>query len=189
MSLTVIVNCNPKKANEYRNSVVVSDSVYTTDSLSFSSQIKLLIENKESAFYPNSYSLTEDVVIDSIIYSPDRLKAAFFVIVKKPNSSLVASENRSGYHYDAKAFLAQRDEEKAEWNLKWFRIMNINRYSKYDEISNQIRSYYLEDLHKVKNSKGESRYRYNLSDSRFWESPAWSQKSQMLEQNFSGDGG
>lgn len=188
----VIISCDPDSniPEKFKNATVVSDSAYTIDSLFFSDHIKSMIKKGEGAFFADSYnSKTSEVYIDSIIYSPDLTKAAFFVIVKNSNNSLLVSDNPEGFHYNAKCFLAQRDSTANNWSLKWFRIMNMNRYSKYDEISNQVRKRYFEDLKKIDNEDGNSRYKYNLDDVRFWSSPAWSDSAQMLERNYSGDGG
>ncbi len=185
----ILVSCssNTSTPKEFENAVSVSDSIYAQDSSYFVTQIMSLIEKKESAFYPESYSFTSQVHIDSILYSPDLTKSAFFVILKKPNSVILGMENTEGSHFDAKTFLAEKDDKSGEWSLKWFRIMNINRYSNYNEISKLIRTRYFEDLCKINDEDGKSRYKYNLNDVRFWESSAWSKEPQMLEQNFSGD--
>ena len=185
----ILVSCRSDMSTpkEFENVVRVSDSTYTEDSLYFATQIMSLIEKKESAFYPESYSFTLQVYIDSILYSPDLTKSAFFVILKKPNNVIMGMENTKGSHFDAKTFLAERNGGSGEWTLKWFRIMNINRYSNYNEISKLIRKRYFEDLRKINNEDGQSRYKYNLNDVRFWESSAWSKKPQMLEHNFSKD--
>ena len=185
-----MISCSSKTSTpkEFENVVSVSDSTYSQDSLYFATQITSLIEKKESAFYPKTYNhLTSEVFIDSIVYSPDLKKAAFFVIIKNSNKELLVTDNPEGSHFDAKTFLAERNDESGEWALKWFRIMNINRYSNYNEISKLIRKRYFEDLSKINNEDGQSRYKYNLNDVRFWESSAWSKKPQMLEHNFSGD--
>jgi hypothetical protein len=175
--------------DQYLNKTAVSDSTYFADSTFFMQNIDSLIEDQASAFYPKSYSSTSQIFIDTIVYSPDSLKSAFFVILKKPNSSLLVSDNPKGFHFDAKCFLAQRDSISEPWKVKWFRIMDINRYSEYESISSQIQKRYFEDLVKIKDESGKSRYGVNLNDVRFWDSPAWSGKAQMLEQNFSGNGG
>jgi hypothetical protein len=188
--LLAVFGCESSKTpDQYLNKTAVSKSTYLADSTFFIQQIDSLIENKESAFYPKSYSSTSQIFIDTIVYSPDSLKAAFFVILKNPNSSLLATDNPDGFHFDAKCFLAQRVSVLKPWKIKWFRIMNINRYPEYNEISDQIHKRYFEDLVKIKDESGKSRYGVNLNDIRFWNSPAWSGKAQMLEQNFSGNGG
>tara|TARA_R110000868_G_C10868093_1_gene762048 strand:- start:890 stop:1471 length:582 start_codon:yes stop_codon:yes gene_type:complete len=187
--LTVLGCESSGTPDSYLNKTTISDASYRTDSSFFSHKIDSLIKNKESAFYPKSYSSTSEIYIDTIVYSPDSLKSAFFVILKKPNSSLLVSDNPKGFHFDAKCFLAQRDSISEPWKVKWFRIMNINRYSEYESISSQIQKRYFEDLIKIKDETGKSRFGVNVNDLRFWDSPAWSEKSQMLEHNFSGNGG
>lgn len=188
----MLVGCSSDDTTpgEFKNKTTVSDSAYAQDSLYFSNQIMSFIKEEKSAFYPKSYDhLTSKVYIDTILYSPSKLKAAFFAIIKNSNSKLLVSDNPDGFHFNAKCFLARRDSLSNNWDLKWFRIMNINRYSDYEEISKQIRKRYFVDLEKIDSEDGTSRYKYNLNDVRFWDGPAWSNDLQSLERNYSGDGG
>lgn len=187
--LVIITGCNNSNTTppEYRNATLVPHNIYSEDSLAFIKQIQELVESRESGFYPISYSYTSQIYIDTLIYSPNRLKAVFFVILKKPNSAVVGMNNYKETHFDAKAFLAERTDTLDYWDIRWFRIMNLNRYPTYDLISKKIHQRYFIDLIKIKNHEGESRYKYNLGDIRFWDGPVWDQEIQMREMNISGD--
>lgn len=177
---------------EYRNNVQVESRMYTADSLIFINYVLDGIQNKNVSFYRDYYTYTHKVFIDTIIYNPELNRVAFLVIFELPNHTLITPYNISqpypdGYHFNAKCFLAQRDTLSTEWDMKWFRIMNLNRYSTYDRISSRMRQFYFEQLNDIKTHGGKSRYLYNMNDSRFWESPAWTERAQMLEKNVSGD--
>lgn len=182
--------CNKSSVStpaEYVNNVNVRSNLYTVDSTYFANRILNNAKMNEGAYYPDSYRYTKSAVVDTIIYSPENDKAILFVMVEIPNKVILGWEGRDGYHFDAKCFLAQRDTVPGEWNMKWFRIMNLNRYSSYGQISLSMRRFYFEDLKEIKSHVGESRYLYNVNDSRFWDSPAWTERAQMLEKNVSGD--
>lgn len=145
------------------------------------------IEQNEGAYHAKRFDKDlSTVFIDSILYSNDYLRAVFFAITRDSNETLLTVSNKDGYHYNARVFIASRSSTAGEWNVKWFRIMNINRYSNYTDISELVRTSYFVDLASIRNENGESRYKYNVNDIRFWDGPVWDEGAQMLEQHFSG---
>ena len=175
---------------QYLNRTVVSDSLYTSDSLVFVNQMLSFIAKEESAYYPTRFdTITSTVFIDTILYSSDSRKAVFFSITRDANKNVLGTKDPDGYHYNARCFLALRDSVSKAWSVSWFRILNNSFYSDYEDISRRFRRRYFVELVSVKGEGDESRYKYNVNDVRFWDGPAWKKGPQMLEQNISGGGG
>jgi hypothetical protein len=183
MISALISNCVPKTPTEFENKTIVEPVIYTKDSLHFVSTIEAFIQKQESAFYPPTYSETRKVYIDTILYNQDLTKCAFLVILELPNSILIEPEDRFGVHFDANAFRAIKDTVNQEWKIKWFRIMNLGRFSSYSAISETIRFRYFRDLATLNDHDGSSRYKYNMNDIRFWDGPAFENMHQLLEEN------
>jgi len=114
------------------------------------------------------------------------LKTCVIAISRNPNSLLEKSIDPKGWHFDARCFLGSRLDSISNWNIKWFRVYNLDRYSSQAKISKKMRSFYLTNLDNIGNSKVDSIYRYNVGDLRFWEGPAWT-GNQTLEIHESGD--
>lgn len=146
---------------------------YTKDSLSFVLEIKQWIENKKYPFYPDMFSNESQVIIDTVLYSPNKSKVAFFVITKSSNHSLLGTNNPDGFHFDARCFFGLRSNSHASWDIYWSSCFSINLFESYEASSTRIREMYFQEFAKLKNHQGESRFKYNLNDIRFWSGPAW----------------
>tara|TARA_Y100001935_G_scaffold120542_1_gene99739 strand:- start:449 stop:1072 length:624 start_codon:yes stop_codon:yes gene_type:complete len=187
----LFLGCNRERStpSDYKYQSIVEDSLYQKDVQAFTMMIDTLITKKEGPFYAIRFENTQNISIDTILYSEDFLRSVFFVITQNSNQSVPLSENPAGHHYNARAFLGQRDSEYSSWSIRWFSIINLNYYSSYDDISDKMKERYFLDLKTLKNSDGESRYKYNVNDIRFWNGPVWDEEVQMLEHHISGDGG
>lgn len=183
MMISVLIsNCVPKTPAEFENKTVVEPKQYTKDSLQFVSTIERLIQKQESAFFSPAYAETRKVYIDTILYDATLTKCAFLVILELPNSILIEPVVRFGVHFDAKAFRAIKDTVNQEWKIKQFRIMSLNRFPIYSDISETIRFRYFRDLATLKDHDGSSRYKYNMNDIRFWDGPAFENMPKLLEE-------
>ena len=65
---------------EFLNNTVVKKDDYTKDSVELIKQLKTLLVKHEDFFYSKAYFDSTQLIIDSIIYSPDLKKLAAFVI-------------------------------------------------------------------------------------------------------------
>ena len=177
----ILISCGkpeaPKTPAKYRYKTVVEDSIYDQDKEYFKIEVNELIDRREGPFYPDSYELEAEVFIDSILYSPNKLKTIFFAIVKQPNKALEETDGPENSHYNAYCFLGIRDSKGKSWRIKWFDAMRFVHFDSYIEASKLIRFRYSRNLVEIKNQKGESRYKYNVNDIRFWESLVWEEKN------------
>lgn len=191
ISAITLSGCNGERATpkEFKYKSSVQDSLYQSDLESLTDLVDSLIVKKEGPFFPQRFQQTQKVSIDTILYSPELLQSFLIVVTENTNQSVHLNENPEGIHYNARAFLGNRDSLNSPWSIDWFIIINLNYYSSYGEISDKMKELYFYDLKTLKNRAGESRYKYNVNDIRFWDGPAWDDGNQMLEHHISGNGG
>lgn len=135
--------------------------------------IKQLIKEKSLAFYPKENDLFTEIIIDTILYSPDKDKATFFVITKNSNDKLLIGGNKNEYHYDAHVFTAYLKGDSTFNDIYWIRASNISNFYTLEKTSFRIKEMYFEDFSKRHDVNGNSMYKYNLDDIRFWDGPIW----------------
>ncbi|HVX92807.1 MAG TPA: hypothetical protein VHA74_01700, partial [Candidatus Dojkabacteria bacterium] len=68
--------------------------------------IKAFIKEKRGPFYPKEFDSSTEVFIDTILFSPDQKKLAFFVVTKNYNDKLLSKGNKHEFHFGANCFLA-----------------------------------------------------------------------------------
>jgi hypothetical protein len=137
------------------------------------SMIRNMIAEDDGPYYVAEYDSLTDIYIDTILYSPKRDKLATFVITRNSDDKLLTKGPSDKYHFNAHCFLGKRDTATLSWSIKWFRRMNFIQHETYGCISEKIRYRYFNNLADLKDSDGNSQYRYNLDDLRFWDGPAW----------------
>jgi len=92
------------------------------------------------------------IVIDTILYSPQKNKMAFFVI-RGPISG----------GYNAHCYIGLLDDLKIE-NIRWLDFYNLSFYPSIEQASNRIREIHFTEF----NLRQDSGLDYNLDDVRFW---------------------
>ncbi|MEM6738287.1 MAG: hypothetical protein AAF620_19680 [Bacteroidota bacterium] len=150
---------------------------YLKDSLEINEKIERMINKKEGPYYVKEHDSLTEVFIDTILYSPHNNRIATFVITKNSNDKLLSPGNPNEYHYNAHCFIADRKVSGEEWNLKWFRRLNFTRHETYNYVSEKIRYRYFNNLAQLKGANGESQYKYNFDDIRFWDGPIWDKET------------
>jgi len=131
--------------------------------------IKILISKKSGPYYPNEFDEKTQIFIDTILCSPKKDKIVALVITKNSNDKLLSQGNKSEYHYCANCFIGTKDS--TNWHLNWFKTLNLTGFDDYINTSNGIREIYFNELSTLKDRNGDSIYKYNINDTRFWEGP------------------
>ncbi len=158
-------SCNNKTSNDYKNKTTVSTEVYNKDEKVLADKIQQLIDNKEDPYYYLKDSEKYNIFIDTILYSPDKYKLAFFVILKKTDQDNVIS-------FDANCFIGNIDSNSVVYNIRWLSANNLTNYTNYKETSEDIRA-----LHFNKPQReGFGTVDFNLDDTRFWTCHYWNKK-------------
>ena len=161
---------------EYLNNVLVSDSIYRNDSLWLINHLKEKIRDRSGSFYNKEYYDSTQLLIDSIIYSLDKDKIAFFVIAENPmhrRLNKLPSDEKHVYYYNAFCYLGIRLDRTHTWTTKWFNTFNITNSKDLKKASEYIRWMYFNELVTVRDTGGASAFKYNVDDIRFWSGPAW----------------
>lgn len=149
----------------------VSRSKYSADSTFLITHIKKMIQRREGPFYPEKFDDSTSIYIDTIVYNADQDRLAFFVITKNTNDKLLSKGRHDKFHFDAHFFIGKILEKS--WELKWFKRLSFSRFEGYNDISMKVKSWYNNELKKIKGHDGKSLYKYNLNDYRFWDGPLW----------------
>lgn len=148
--------------NKYLNYSTVSKERYKNDSLLIVDKMRVELHKHEEFFDNTSYSDSTQIILDSIIYSPDYLKKAMLVIVR--NKTLTRH-----VYYDGTVYLSTGigDSMKIYWVGPNFSESD-NRLT----LSNIIKDYCFQEYNS-KDSLNNNFCKYNLSDIRFWTCPIW----------------
>ncbi len=153
---------------EFLNHTVIKQENYTKDSIEVVKQLNTFLNKHEDFFYSKAYFDSTQLIIDSIIYSPDFNKLAVFVITKNPTYRQLMPDKNSEWYYDATCYLGVRQNDTIA--LSWIGPSFTNSSSKQD-ISNDIRDACFRTFATKKDTSGA--YAYNLNDIRFWSCPIW----------------
>lgn len=178
-----ISDTTPKK---YRNKTKVSSEIYKADQEILKDSIKNLIIRRDLAYYSKDNDLFTEVIIDTILYSPMKDKVVFFVITKNSNDKLISGGKRNEYNYNAHCFIAYLKEDSVFSDIYWIRASNINNFINIEKTSFRIREMYFNDFSKRQDINGNSLYKYNVNDIRFWNGPIWKtmEEEKLNEQEF-----
>ena len=161
-----------KKENtskEFLNHTVIKKEDYTKDSIEVVKQLKGFLLKQEDFFHNKAYFDSTQLIIDSIVYSPDFNKLAVFVITKNPVYRQLVPDKNYDWYYDATCYLGVRKNDTI--SLSFIGPSFTNSYNK-NELSNIIRDTYFTDF-ATKDIIGLHTYKYNMNDVRFWDCSIW----------------
>lgn len=202
LALLALGSCQRQdvRGDKISNKPAVSLAKYSSGGKQVEAVIKDMIINNEGPFYPGKYDEDTEVIIDTLLYSPDLRRVALLSILKIKNSKLYKDQSKDaisfleketgvpykGDHYDARAFIGYISQDQKIDSLRWLRIFNLNEFKSIENISEKFRRAYFEKLSEVQDEKGSKPYKYNFGDVKFWNGPIWSSDAQMLEKHSSG---
>ena len=160
---------NTDTPDQFLNNTLVRKEDYTKDSLTISTKFKELLLQHEDFFYSKEYFEGTEIIIDTILYSPDLKKLAVLVLTKNPTSrQLMPTENEMWY-YNATSYLGVRQRDTI--SLSWLGQSFTNSTDKQEQ-SNYIRQECFRTF-VSKDTTEKYAHRYNLNDGRFWTSSEW----------------
>jgi hypothetical protein len=151
----------------------VSTRTYRVHKEILRDSIKHLVTEKRLAYYPKENDLNTEIIIDTILYSPKKDKAAFFVITKNSNDKLLSRGNKNQFHYDAHCFTAYLKGDSTFNGINWISASSINNFSTLEKTTFRIKEMFFKDFSKRQDVNDSSMYKYNLDDIRFWDGPVW----------------
>jgi len=160
---------NTDTPDQFLNKTVVKKEDYSKDSLAISNKLKELLLQHQDFFYSKEYFEGTEIIIDTILYSPDLKKLAVLVLTKNPTSrQLMPTENEMCY-YNATSFLGVRQSDTI--SLSWLGPSFTNSTDKQEQ-SNCVREEYFRTF-VSKDTTEKYAHKYNLNDVRFWTSSEW----------------
>ena len=160
---------NTDTPDQFLNKTVAKKEDYTKDSLTISTKLKALLLQHEDFFYSKEYFEGTDIIIDTILYSPDFNKLAVLVLTKNPTSrQLMPTENEMWY-YNATSYLGVRQSDTI--SLSWLGPSFTNSTDRQEQ-SKYIRQECFRTF-VSKDTKEKYPHKYNLNDVRFWTSSEW----------------
>jgi len=156
-----------KTPKEFLNVTLVTNRFYSKDSIQLMKQLKILLSNKVGFFHDSFYSDSTILIIDTIVYSPKKNKLAFNVITKNPTAKQLIPNRDFEWYYDATTFIGIRDT--GDFILQGIGSSYTNSRD-LKALSKEIRCDRFERF--ISENKNDD-YRYNLNDTRFWNSSIW----------------
>lgn len=154
---------------EFLNRTVVSSDLYSRDSIELIKQLKELLRKREGYFSNTAYYDSSQLIIDSILYSPDFEKMAIFVIVMNPTSRQLVPEKESKWYFNGTCYLGKRNTRHTP--MFWLGP-NFSNFSNRRLLSVSMRNSYFTEF-AISDTNGKHLYPYNLNDVRFWDSSIW----------------
>jgi hypothetical protein len=172
----ILFQCSNSKSvtpQKYRNNTVIDGFTYDKHMAQFKDSILNLIYYRNDPYYQLENDSLTKVFIDTILYSPKMNKFSFFAITQNSNAKLLSTEDKNQFHYSAHCFIGKLNENREISNFQWVKGYNLSNYKSLSEISRRIREVYFREITQRTNNEGESTYKYNFDDIRFWEGPLW----------------
>jgi hypothetical protein len=168
--LICLISCNSgtrSTEDKYLNHSVVTKEKYKSDSLLIVNKLKIEIQDQVEFFSNSAYKALTQIIIDSIIYSPDYTKLAAFIVVKNSTENQLYPDPAHPWYYDGTCYLGRRvgDSLKLDWVGP-----NFTQSDNEEKIASLIR----DDWFRLSNKRDSTQPRYckyNLDDIRFWTCP------------------
>lgn len=160
---------NTDTPDQFLNKTVTKKEDYAKDSLKISAKLKALLLQHEDFFYSNEYFEGTDIIIDTVLYSPDFNKLAVLVLTKNPTSRQLMPNQNEMWYYNATSYLGVRQSDTI--SLSWLGPSFTNSTDR-KELSNYIRQEYFRTF-VSKDTTERYAHKYNLNDVRFWKSSEW----------------
>jgi len=160
---------NTDTPDRFLSTTIVKKEIYTKDKIKISQELKVLLLKHDEFFVNSAYFQGTEILIDTIVYSPDLKKLGILILTKNPTSRQLMPAKNESYYYDATAYLCVRQEDTFE--LSWLGP-NFSNSDDSLEISEDIRDACFRTF-VSKDTTEKYSYKYNLNDTRFWTSTVW----------------
>lgn len=151
-------SCNSKNKNLETTNTHISEKEYHRDSLYLDYTVNQFIEHKYRGydFYDSANS---KVYIDTILYSPDKLKLFSLLIIEK-------RKIEQGKPFHGMAVIAYREDTSDIWKVYPVTKYGVS-WSDFQGARNVLRRCYFEEI-KGDNDNQGNEFKHNLGDSNFW---------------------
>ncbi|MFN8889593.1 MAG: hypothetical protein ACK5WF_19190, partial [Cyclobacteriaceae bacterium] len=115
---------NTDTPGRFLNKTVAKKEDYRKDSLQLAATFKELLLQHKGFFYSKEYFEGTEIIIDTILYSPDLNKLAILVLTKNPTSRQLRPNKDKVWYYDGTSYLGVRQSNTIR--LRWLRSSYSN---------------------------------------------------------------
>lgn len=153
----------------YLSNITVAKDTYIKDKSLIEALLKRSLLKHNDFFYSKEYFEGTNLFVDTILYNPEFNKLAILLITQNLTSRQLIPNKNEKWYYNATAYLAVR--EKDSLRLSWLGPNFTNAENK-NKLSQEIREACFRTF-VTKDTTGPFAYKYNMNDSRFWNSKVW----------------
>ncbi|MBI1782151.1 MAG: hypothetical protein HYR66_12410 [Sphingobacteriales bacterium] len=156
---------------QFLNTTINKKEDYSKDSLKISVELKelLLRHESEDFFYSKEYFEGTEIIIDTIVYSPDFSKLGVLILTKNPTTRQLMPIKNEKWYYDATSYLGIRQGDSI--SLSYLGPGFTNSSDKQEQ-SKYIRNACFR-IFVSKDTTEKYAHKYNFNDVRFWTSSEW----------------
>jgi hypothetical protein len=158
--------------------VEIKKENYSKDSVEIWKQLHYFLSNHKQSFYNKEYFDSTQVIIDTILYSPNFNKLSVFVITKNPTYRQLIGDKTYDFYYDGYGYFGNKQKDTID--ITWIGPLFLHSHSK-QRVSNLLREYFFREFATIKDASGQYQYKYNLNDVRFWTCPIWKEIDKKKE--------
>ena len=155
---------------EYKYKIEITPKNYSDDSTYIYYVLETMLARHMSPFKPGSYYTTSSrIYVDSILYSPDKLRLIIFLISKVVNGKkehLV--QDTLAYDYNANYLFCNRDSITGNIKVYDYSAFNLGNFDSYKDVKAALME--LCFGRRATDKWSEKQPRYNMDDIRFWNS-------------------
>ena len=172
MVLAVILqSCVRKQSGtpkEFKSNTTVNRGIYQSDTSTIKAVLSKMLKENTHPFVPSKqFDKNTSLYIDTLIYSPDKLKMIVFVISKNSTGKLLAKDGGKDFFFNANYLFCLRDSINSTIKIYDDSGFNLVYYDDYNGIKDALHDYCFYRIAAENNGKGK---KYNLDDLRFWKS-------------------
>ena len=160
---------NTDTPDKYINRTIIPTENYQRDESALILQFNDMKLNHKGFFSSKEYFEGTEIIIDTILYSPEYDKLVVLMIAKNPTSRQLRPQKSELWYYDATSYLGLRQNDSIFLSQVGSNFSNSNDLLALSDILRQasFRTFVSKDTTAINSHK------YNLNDIRFWKSPEW----------------
>jgi len=151
---------NPTPAS-YTYRIQQDSNGYSNDTSNVRLVLKKMLHDKVRPFHLKKYDGRPHLIIDSLVYSPDKLRMIALVVVKNTDMT-----KRSTFSHDAYYLFCSRESLAEPIKIYDFFGFGFNDFKNESDIREALREYCFTRMLKLDGNEA----RYNLDDIRYWSS-------------------
>ena len=152
----------------YLNETRPVEAVYRNDTADIRNRLLQSLSAHHDFFRNSAYDSSTELLIDTVVYSPDFHKAVAFIMTKNSTSKQLMPDKSSQFYFDGTAFLVKKkDSMLIEWLGPSFTNSNSQK-----ALSREMRDYFF-NAFADKDSTQPFFSPYHLNDKRFWTTAVW----------------